>query len=102
LGNQACQKRSYLLQCKQGRKNIGEIRRSIFALHPPDLKELGFLAALRKYAQEFQEQNALPVHLSMAGEEVQSQLSLRYEYELFRIVQESLNNVRRHARAKNV
>jgi len=83
-------------------ENIREIRRSIFALHPPALKELGFLAALRKYAQEFQEQNALPVHLSIVGEEVQSPLSLRYEYELFRIVQESLNNVRRHARAKNV
>jgi PAS domain S-box-containing protein len=82
--------------------NIQEIRRSIFALHPPALKELGFLAALRKYAQEFQEQNALPVHLAIVGEEVQSQVSLRYEYELFRIVQESLNNVRRHARAKNV
>ncbi|MBM4466799.1 MAG: GAF domain-containing protein [Chloroflexi bacterium] len=83
-------------------ENIREIRRSIFALHPPALKELGFLAALRKYAQEFQEQNALPVHLSIVGEEVQSQLPLRYEYELFRIVQEALNNVRRHARAKNV
>ena len=83
-------------------ENIREIRRSIFALHPPDLKELGFLAALHKYAQEFQDQNALPVHFSIVGEEVQSQLPLRYEYELFRIVQESLNNVRKHARAKNV
>jgi signal transduction histidine kinase len=84
------------------RENIAEIRYSILALRHPDLEELGFLPALRKYAQAFGEQTGIPVHLSIVGEEVESQLLPMHEYTLFRIVQEALNNVRRHARAKNV
>ena len=84
------------------RENIGEIRHSIFALRHPDLEELGFLSSLRKYVQGFEEQNAPQVHLSIVGEEVESHLPATHEYALFRIVQEALNNVRRHSRAKNV
>jgi two-component system sensor histidine kinase DegS len=84
------------------RENIAEIRYSILALRHPALEELGFLPALRKYAQAFGEQTGIPAHLSIVGEEVKSQLLPTHEYTLFRIVQEALNNVRRHARAKNV
>ncbi len=84
------------------RENIREIRRSIFALRPLDVEKLGFLPALHKYAQGFEEQNELPVHLSIAGEEVQSQVRPNHEYALFGIIQEALNNVRKHAMANNV
>jgi signal transduction histidine kinase/DNA-binding response OmpR family regulator len=81
-------------------ENISEIRRSIFALRPIDLDRLGFLTALRKYIGDFSEQNRIPVHLEVLGEE--AKLSSRLEYTLFRIVQESLNNVRKHADAESV
>ena len=84
------------------RQNIGDIRRSIFALQRPELQKPGFVPALREYAQQFEEQNALLLHLSIVGEEVQAQLSPAHEYALFRILQEALTNVRRHARADNV
>jgi len=83
-------------------ENIQGIRRSIFALRPLDLGEVGLLPALRKYAQQFEGQNELPVHLSVAGEEVQSQVPPNHEYALFGIIQEALNNVRKHAMANNV
>jgi signal transduction histidine kinase/CheY-like chemotaxis protein len=81
-------------------KNIREIRRSIFALRPIDLDRLGFFTALRKYVGDFSEQNRIPVHFEILGEEVK--LSPRLEFTLFRIVQESLNNVRKHADAESV
>ncbi|GEM_PF-1204428 len=84
------------------RGNIADIRYSIFALRHPGLEELGFLPALRKYAQAFGEQTGVPVDLSIVAEEVESQLPPVHEYALFRIIQEALNNVKRHARAKNV
>jgi len=84
------------------RENIGEIRRSIFAIQRPELENPGFVTALREYARQFEEQNALLLHLSIVGEEVQDQLSPAHEYALFRILQEALTNARRHARADNV
>ena len=81
---------------------IRGIRLSIFALRPLDLEKLGLLPALRKYAREFEEQNELPVHLSIAGEEAQSQVPPTHGYTLFGIIQEALNNVRKHAMASNV
>jgi signal transduction histidine kinase len=78
------------------RENIKELRRSIFALRPIDLERLGFVATLRKYAAEFSEQHGLRV-------EVEAPDSFRVgqttEGTLFRIVQEAMNNIAKHAGA---
>jgi PAS domain S-box-containing protein len=80
--------------------NILEVRRSIFALRPVALEELGFYPALHQFIEEFGEQNQLHIDLHITGP--QERLPTSLEPVLFRIVQESLNNVGKHARAQMV
>jgi signal transduction histidine kinase len=80
--------------------SIQEARRSVFALRPLALEQLGFRRALSTYTDDFAHQNEISVHLSLPEEGVR--LPARMEYTLFRIVQEALNNVRWHAQADTV
>jgi signal transduction histidine kinase len=78
-------------------EQIREVRRSIFALRPVALDELGFYPALRQFVDDFGEQNRLRIDLRILGAE--GPLPSLLEPVLFRIVQEALNNVSRHAEA---
>jgi PAS domain S-box-containing protein len=79
---------------------ITDIRRAIFALRPLDLETLGFLPALRKFVDNFGDQNQLSARLDVSGHP--DHLPVIYELPLFRLVQESLNNISQHARASSV
>ncbi|MCY1701549.1 GAF domain-containing sensor histidine kinase [Deinococcus sp. SL84] len=81
------------------REQIQEVRRSIFALRPINLEKYGLLDTLRMYVQDFGEQNKLRTALDISGEVA---LSKGDEAILFRILQESLNNVAKHAGASSV
>jgi len=76
---------------------IREVRRSIFALRPVALDELGFSPALHQFVNDFGEQNQLRIHLQTHGAE--DRLPSLLEPVLFRIVQEALNNISKHAQA---
>jgi len=80
--------------------DIREVRRAIFALRPVALDEAGFYPTLRQFAADFAAQNQVHVDLQVKGEEVH--LPPFLEAVLFRIVQEALNNVARHAQASTV
>jgi PAS domain S-box-containing protein len=80
------------------KEQIREVRRSIFALRPVALDELGFHLALRQFVDDLGEQNQLYVELSVLGP--QDHLPSALEPVLFRIVQEAMNNIRKHARAR--
>ncbi|MCP4548372.1 MAG: hypothetical protein GY835_18075, partial [bacterium] len=80
--------------------NIRDVRRSIFALRPVALDELGFYPSLRQFIDEFGEQNQLYVDLRIEGP--RERLPTFLEPVLFRIIQESLNNVGKHAQAQMV
>lgn len=80
------------------REQIKEVRRSIFALRPIDLERLGLLETIRKYIQDFGEQHGLRPHL--VTEEFH--LPSGDEAIVFRILQESLNNVAKHAKASHI
>ncbi len=82
------------------RDDIREVRRAIFALRPVALDEAGFYPTLRQFAADFAAQNQVHVDLQVKGEEVH--LPPFLEAVLFRIVQEALNNVARHAQASTV
>ncbi len=83
----------------QLRRDAREVRRVIFALRPPEIEALGFLPALQKFVREFGQSNELQTHLLMRGEV--GPLSPKLETALFRLTQETLNNIRKHAGAQN-
>lgn len=76
-------------------QSITEIRTLSYLLHPPFLDEMGLLAALRWYAAGFAERSGIKVDLELPGSF--ERLPLDTETALFRIVQESLINIHRHA-----
>lgn len=81
------------------RESIKEVRRSIFALRPIDLERHGFAETIRRYASDYDQQNDIQVLLNI---ESAPQLTLKSEAVLFRIFQEAMNNVAKHAKARHV
>ena len=80
--------------------NIQEVRRAIFALRPLDLEELDFVPAIRQYLYDFGEQASLTMHLDIADES--ETLPAELEPIFFRLVQEGLTNIAKHAQARQV
>jgi PAS domain S-box-containing protein len=79
---------------------LEENRRIAHNLRPGDLNALGFTAACESLCQQFQEQTNLPVRLRLAP--LKQRLPANVELNLFRIIQEALTNVAKHAAAKTV
>lgn len=76
-----------------------EVRSFSWLLHPPDLERLGLTRAVEKFAAGFGARTGLKV--TTETEELPP-LSAASELTLFRITQEALMNVHRHARATEV
>ena len=70
------------------------------ALRPTYLEELGLVAALEMLAREIEQPQSLVVDFQLIGKE--KRLGAEVELALFRIVQEALNNVVKHAQASQV
>lgn len=66
-------------------------------LHPSILDDLGLVMALKNLAESFERHHALPT--SVVARDLPSTISLDVSIELYRIAQEALNNVVRHAGA---
>lgn len=79
---------------------IQEVRTISHLLHPPLLEELGFLPAARWYVDEYGKRSQVKV--SMFVNEPIERLPREVEIALFRVLQESLTNVYRHAGAQSV
>ena len=82
------------------RQALEEVRTLSFALHPPLLDNLGLVAALRWYLDGLQKRSDLRITFE-APPEI-TQLAPEAERALFRIVQESMNNVLRHSTGKRI
>lgn len=79
------------------RNNLEDIRKIIFDLRPMDLDDLGLIPAIQRYATDFSVTHQIPVEVVVMGD--QRRFSSAMEVALFRIVQEALTNIRKHARA---
>jgi signal transduction histidine kinase len=79
---------------------LQEVRTISHLLHPPLLEELGFLSAARWYVDEYGKRSQ--VQVSVRFEESIGRLPREIEIALFRVLQESLTNVYRHAAARSV
>ncbi|WP_442482403.1 sensor histidine kinase [Aeoliella sp. SH292] len=78
-----------------------EVRRLASGLRPGVLEELGLIAAVERLCEDFEVFHGVPVRLE-ASATVSGSLSLPAETSLYRILQESLTNIARHAQAKSV
>lgn len=81
---------------------LGQVRDLSFELRPSLLDDLGLLAALRWYCDRFAHRTGIHVSTSIDLPESEARLKRELETACFRIVQESLTNIVRHARARNV
>jgi signal transduction histidine kinase len=81
-------------------RTLEDVHRLILDLRPSVLDDLGLLAAIRWYAERTLESRGLSVRCEL--EELQSRLPPELETVLFRICQECLTNVARHAQATAV
>ncbi|MCL7454908.1 MAG: GAF domain-containing sensor histidine kinase, partial [Anaerolineae bacterium] len=79
--------------------NVRDIRRMIYDLRPAALDELGLVPALRQYLGRCRQEHRLQCSFSADGAE---RLPTAVETALFRIVQEAVNNVIKHADARRV
>lgn len=79
---------------------ISEAREVIFNLRPIYLDRSGLLPALKKYLKTYERQYQIETRLESSGSE--GAVPLQAKIFIFRIVQEALANVQRHAQAKQV
>jgi signal transduction histidine kinase len=77
----------------------GSIENVMSELRPPMLDDYGLLPALQWYANEFSSRTG--VEVAVHGDEQLGRLTQASEIALFRIVQEALNNVAKHAHARH-
>lgn len=82
------------------RESLIDVRRIIFDLRPMSLDDLGLVPTLRRYLSTLEERHGLPVRLRIEG--IERRLDSAIEVALFRLIQESLNNVVKHAAATRV
>jgi two-component system, NarL family, sensor histidine kinase DegS len=92
--------RDQISQLNSGaRAALEETRRLIFDLRPMTLDDLGLVPTLRKLVTEFADRTGVQARFHVAGAE--RRLPHNHEAAIFRIVQEALTNVRKHARASH-
>ncbi len=78
-------------------RGVQSVHRFVQDLRPSLLDDLGLIPALRSLVKDLQEYEGIDTSLKVAGKE--RRFSFEFESLLFRIAQEALNNIRRHAQA---
>ncbi|HEY8732469.1 MAG TPA: GAF domain-containing sensor histidine kinase [Candidatus Limnocylindria bacterium] len=76
-----------------------DVRESILGLSSPIVPERGLVGALEEYAARFSEASTLVTEVDASPEARAIRLSPEIQAQVFRIVQEGLTNVRKHASA---
>ncbi len=82
------------------RSGLNETRRALRALRAGPLEDLGLALAMRSLAESVASRNGLKLSLDVP--EHLENLSPELEQDIYRVAQEALENVARHAQAKNV
>lgn len=79
---------------------LQELRKMIFDLRPTTLDDLGLVPALRRYAAQHLESGGITVEFNVTSMLDREEGFI--ETALFRILQEAINNVARHSKARHV
>lgn len=82
------------------RDTLQDVRKIIYNLRPMSLDDLGLIPTLQRFVTTYQEESRTRVSFKTRGsfEEIKPVISLT----VFRLVQEAVNNIKKHAQAKNV
>jgi signal transduction histidine kinase len=82
------------------------LRRGLQNLHAAELKEHGLYAAIIYLARRITKGQAIKLHLkisdSLLNDDILSNISEHIQHAIYRITQQALQNVLKHAQAKNV
>ncbi len=79
--------------------SVTDVRKIIYDLRPMSLEERGLVPALRKYIDRFVEETGISLDFKRLGEA--EKLPSSYEVTIFRLIQEGLNNINKHAQASS-
>ena len=82
-------------------KTISGVRNMAYELRPPGLEKLGLVETIYQFCEDFDQMWGLPIDFKSAG---LKNLKLDYgiQINLYRLVQEGLTNIRKHAAAGRV
>jgi signal transduction histidine kinase len=80
-------------------KTISGVRNMAYDLRPPGLEKLGLVETIYRFCEDFTQMWGMPVDFQSAG---LKKLKLDYSIQinLYRLVQEGLTNIRKHAAAE--
>jgi signal transduction histidine kinase len=81
-------------------RTLEEVHRLILDLRPAVLDDLGLFSAIRWYAERYLVTRGIAVRCEIS--ELERRLPPEFEIALFRIAQEAMNNIARHAQAESV
>jgi two-component system sensor histidine kinase DegS len=82
------------------RETLSDVRKIIYNLRPMSLDDLGLIPTLQRYIMTYQEESKMSVLFKTRGisDDVMPEISLT----VFRLVQEAISNIKKHAQASNV
>ncbi len=98
IGEEDARERVAHLRSLTGR-TLEEVGRLARGLHPSVLDDLGFATAIERYAAEYSKSHPVMVDVHLRGVDAKNRLPLVVETTLYRILQEALTNVAKHAEA---
>lgn len=81
--------------------SISAVRDLSYDLHPPGMDQLGLVRTVYQYCEDFSEKNNVSVDFYTAGMK-DLKLDFDTEINLYRLIQEGLNNIKKHAEAGHV
>ena len=81
--------------------SITAVRDLSYDLHPPGMDQLGLVRTVYQYSEDFSEKNNVSVDFYTAGMK-DLKLDFDTEINLYRLIQEGLNNIKKHAQADHV
>ncbi len=81
------------------RDSLKDVRRIIYDLKPMSLEDLGLIPTLQKYIEKFSSESGIDVRFQCLGADNDS-YDKNINLTVFRVVQEALNNIRKHSNAK--
>ncbi len=79
--------------------SLKDVRRFVFNLRPASLSDVGLITTLRQHTRDYAEQYDVSVELNVPDNLV---LSPDQELVVFRVIQEALQNIHKHAGASHV